>query len=92
MFTSKTIPKKFTLGAVNWTVEEVDSLVNAMGATFLAESKVQILKGLKQDVKEQTFYHELVHCILYALGKMQHDEEFVDSFAVMLHQYMKTHK
>lgn len=40
--------------------------------------------------KEQTFYHELVHAVLFTMGKANHDEEFVDAFGSYLHQFMKT--
>ena len=69
-------------------------LPNCFGATYLQESKVALLKALKKDVKEQTFCHELVHSILFAMGKpvSDHDELFVDAFATFLHQYLKTAK
>jgi hypothetical protein len=45
-----------------------------------------------QQMMEHAFYHELVHCILFALGKneLSEDESFVDTFAGLLHQAMKT--
>lgn len=42
--------------------------------------------------KEQVFFHELTHAVLEAMGKeeMNRDEEFVDGFAVLLHQALKS--
>lgn len=88
------IPKTFQLGAVNWEVKELPNIPNAYGATHQGEAVVAVLSTLKRDVKEQTFCHELVHSILFSMGKPvdQHDEVFVDGFATMLHQYMNTAK
>lgn len=49
-------------------------------------------KERSQDMVEQTFLHELVHCCLDHLGyeKLSDDEIFVDSFAKALHQAFKT--
>ena len=45
-----------------------------------------------QQIMEHAFFHELVHCILFSLGKneLSEDEAFVDTFAGLLHQAMKT--
>jgi len=39
---------------------------------------------------EQTFFHELVHAIMFAMGHTQQDEVFVDAFGQLLHQYERT--
>jgi hypothetical protein len=84
------IPKKFKLGAVTWTVEEVVYLPdNTMGLCNNLDSSIKVLKSLKQEVKEQTFCHELIHALLYSTGRTEHDEQLVDSLAVFLHQYLK---
>lgn len=83
------IPTSFVLGGTTWTVEAADQLLGALGASYPQEAKVRLLKSLPRQIKEQTFCHELVHCILYSMGKPndQHDEVFVDGFATFLHQY-----
>lgn len=88
------IPRSFQLGGIVWKVEQTTPLMGAMGASFLGQALVQIDKDLPQQVKQQTFYHELVHTILYAMGKINepHDEVFVDGFASFLHQFMQTAK
>jgi len=39
---------------------------------------------------EQTFFHELVHAILFGMGQINHDETFVDAFGSLMHQYERT--
>lgn len=87
------IPKSFILGAISWTVSKPDTLPGALGVTTYDHAKIEVLKGLSTQIQEQTFCHELVHAILYSMGKaMPHDEEFVDGFATFLHQFLKTAK
>lgn len=49
-------------------------------------------KILKKSLKEKTFFHELVHQILYSMGQEQlmYDEDFVDLFAERLYEYENT--
>lgn len=49
---------------------------------------------LSKTDKEKIYYHELVHMILDAIGsdKLKYNEEFVDNFAIKLHEYEKTKK
>jgi predicted SprT family Zn-dependent metalloprotease len=83
------IPKQFQLGGIVYDVVEEEHLPDAYGATYFDKSKVVLLETLQPQVKGQTFCHELVHCILYAMGKpTPHDEAFVDAFATFLHQYL----
>ncbi len=88
------IPKQFQLGAITWEVVQKDNLLGAYGATYSGKGVVEILSDLPKQIKEQTFCHELVHCILFAMGKpsTEHDEVFVDGFAVFLHQYFNSAK
>lgn len=87
------IPSKFTLGGIDWKVTEESVLPTALGATSQQQAHVALLAELPTQVKEQTYCHELVHCILYSMGKPEHDETFVDGFATFLHQYfVKYHK
>lgn len=45
---------------------------------------------MNEQLAQQTFFHELVHAILFTMGKPVHDEEFVDTFGAFLHQYDKS--
>lgn len=88
------IPKQYELGAITWKVVQSDHLLGAYGATYSGKGIVEVLFDLPKQIKEQTFCHELVHSILFAMGKPQteHDETFVDGFATFLHQYLNTAK
>lgn len=88
------IPKEFTLGGMTWKVVIRKRLKGKYGDCDLAKLQIQILDGLEQDVKEQTFLHELCHAIQFAMGIDQenHVEQYIDGFATYLHQFMKTAK
>lgn len=45
---------------------------------------------MNEQMTQQTFFHELVHAILFTMGKTNHDEEFTDAFGAFLHQYERT--
>jgi hypothetical protein len=45
---------------------------------------------MNEQLTSQTFFHELVHAVLFAMGRTTHDEEFTDTFGSFLHQYDKT--
>ncbi len=88
------IPNTFDLGGITWTVEELDVIPGAMGATSNADGKIVLLKSLPPEIKFQTFLHELNHAIMFSMGKTadQHDEQFVDAHANFFLQYLKTAK
>jgi len=88
------IPKTFKLGGVTWTVENTD--LAGAGSQGLCKSDKAIIQLEKTQTKAtvgQVFCHELVHAILFAMGKHvePHDEVFVDGFATFLHQYLEQH-
>ncbi len=80
------IPHEFKLGGLTWKVVWRKRLKGKYGMCLLEKQQIHILEGLPQELTEQTFCHELVHAILYAMGKDEHNEEFTDAFATMLHQ------
>lgn len=84
------IPKQFQLGGIVWKVEEQQSVPGAYGACHNGEAKIVLLSSMPKQVKQQTYCHELVHAILFSMGKPadQHDEVFVDAFGTFLHQYL----
>jgi hypothetical protein len=88
------IPSEFSLGGLTWTVKRMKRLKGRYGDCNLAKTTIQILDTIPEELKEQTFCHELVHAILVAMGKPtdEHNEEFTDAFAMFLHQYLKTAK
>lgn len=88
------VPKSFELGGLRWRVEELEVIPGAMGACSNQEAKIVLLKSLAPEVKMQTFLHELVHAVLFSMGKSadQHDEQFTDAFATFYLQFLKTVK
>lgn len=82
------IPRSFTLGGVTWNVSQLP-LCGTLGQCHMPNATIQLEKALQKEVKEQTFCHELVHAIMFTMGMRDHDERFVDGFAVFLHQYLK---
>ena len=96
------IPTKFTLGAVEWSIKldnkRLDDL-RAYGYCEYDRSLITIQSEVDKEKRsqtaiEQTMYHEVVHSILDTLGKndLSKDEEFVQSFSLLLHQFEKTKK
>ncbi len=81
------IPKEFTLGAIKWSVAEVDLLAVSgnLGVCASQKPRIYIEQSLETSVKNQTFCHELVHSIMFSMGQTDHDEKFVDGFATFLH-------
>lgn len=88
------IPSSFELGGFTWTVVRVKRLKGKYGDCDISKCKIRILDTLPEQVKEQTFCHELQHAMEMAMGKHSddHDEEDIDKRAVFLHQYLKTAK
>ena len=86
------IPKKFQLmgatyevklvGAKNWPDDEAVGLCN-----FLNQ-QIMVLDTVSESQQQQTFCHELVHCILDKMGEndLNDNEKFVDLFGSLLHQ------
>jgi len=89
--------KKFTLGAKEYTIDYPDYIEGDLGK---AESYLNNLKvatkhngiDIPESSIEQSMYHELVHAILDEIGELDlsKSETFVQSFALLLHQFDKT--
>ena len=98
----KDFPKKFTLGAVEWTVSFDNDRMKDMTTYGLcdhhkSEITLQDTDGKDKRTElsiEQTLYHELIHAILDTLREyeLSKNEEFVQKFSVLLHQFEKTKK
>jgi len=88
------IPKSFKLFNTTWTVKQLHKVDNlgSYGLCDYGTATISLRRNLKQDIKEATFHHELVHAILDTLNyhKLSSDEKFVDTFGQALHQAIKT--
>lgn len=83
--------KRFELGGCVWKVKEVD-ILDAYGLCDPSTHTLYIKSGQTEQSAMWTFFHELVHAILFSIGEDTHDEKFVDAFALMLMQFNKTAK
>ena len=88
------IPKTFQLAGIKWKVQDNPHLIN-MGECHSQRGLIYLKPdpNYSEAVREQSYYHELVHAILFTMGDAgPHDEKFVDGFAALLHQYVNTVK
>jgi hypothetical protein len=83
------IPTSFYLVGCQWTVKYVEDL-SEYGKCDCATQVIYLRTGMNKNFTEQTFFHELVHAIMFAMGHTNHDEVFVDAFGALLHQYERT--
>jgi len=83
------IPMSFYLVGCQWNVKYVEDL-SEYGKCDCATQIIYLRTGMNKNFTEQTFFHELVHAIMFAMGHTQHDEVFVDAFGALLHQYERT--
>ena len=87
--TKPDVPTSFYLVGCQWNVKFVDDL-SEYGKCGCATQMIYIRSGMNKNYTEQTFFHELVHAIMFSMGHSQHDEVFIDAFGQLLHQYEKT--
>lgn len=66
--------------------------ITDLGHCDVMNYKILIKRGMTPQATEVTFYHELVHAVLFTMGKTDHSEEFVENFGGLLHQFNKTVK
>ena len=97
-----TIPYRIRVGEKLYSIDVVESMrrKNTMGRTYYDMERIEIAKQSNttgrrytQEEIDDTFWHELVHAILY---EMQHrlydDEQFVTEFAGHLAKAIKSAK
>lgn len=82
------IPKEFMLGGVKWRVNVRRMENDLLGTCDSKTAIIEIEENLSPQMAELTFCHELVHAIMFSMGMQDHDEKFVEGFAVFLHQYL----
>lgn len=96
------IPKSFDCLGHSVSVEVLDQSLfgDVVGQTNLVGyydhdlKTIYVLSGQSESAMEQTFLHELMHCILEHGGHPDEsaDETFVDLTAELLYQFLKTQK
>lgn len=83
------VATSFSLAGSNWSVVYLPHM-EELGKCDPEKQIIFIRMDMNKQTTEQTFYHELVHAIMFTMGKLNHDEEFVDTFGAFLHQYQTT--
>ncbi len=84
-----TLPSSFTLAGFTWLVVMREDL-SEYGRCDSSTQIIYIRAGMNEQMTQQTFFHELVHAIMFTMGHTTHDEVFTDAFGAFLHQYEKT--
>jgi hypothetical protein len=79
----------FSLAGCNWKVVRTEGLTE-QGLCDSEQHTIRIRAGMSEQNSQATFYHELVHAILFTMGKNGHDEEFVNTFGEFLYQFQRT--
>lgn len=89
------IPTSFRLGGRRWSVNLaplVDHDDRVLGVTDVDQATITLKTGLKQELLQHTFYHELEHAIRATLGIPDEDDEHgeVDARGGILLQYLSS--
>ena len=93
------IPTKFSVGGLGYRVEETESLRYGEEYGHWDGTRCLILlahraggEELSEERKAQTFFHELTHAVLDAIGEdeLNGNEQFTDAFSNVLYQALKT--
>jgi len=89
------IPTSFQLAGRTWVVEQhelIDGNPDLYGDCDGSECVIRLKTGVRPEVLQHTFYHELTHAICFSLGweDMNEDEGKVDALANVMLQFLKT--
>lgn len=93
------LPKKLSVGALDYNVELVDSLRygEEYGHWDGTTCTIKIAKTaggepLSDKRMEQTFFHELIHAVLDSIGEdeLNENERFIDAFSNVFYQALNT--
>lgn len=100
---ARLFPTNFNIGGVEYKVLEpemcekvsnfgnscnIDGIINI--ARKVVEATDRKVTDVSEDIRNETFFHELVHVIINAsLGYNDFDENQVQQTAVLLHQFIK---
>lgn len=95
---TEVIPKSFSLMGLTYTVSLVKEKDwaddESVGFCNFEQQLISVFAGVSDAEKQQTFCHELVHCILNRMGEhdLNDNEKFVEVFGSLLHQVWTTIK
>lgn len=86
------IPPKIRIGNYDYDVELVEDLsLNCLGRGALLKQKIKLNSEMSQELREETFFHEIIHQILGQKSFSQEDknETLIDCLAAGLYQVLK---
>jgi hypothetical protein len=90
------IPKQFQVMGHTITVKRIPKSRWKGGKNCVcyfdpAAMTIAVCSSMAASAQEQTFWHEVTHCILFALNSPKYeDEEFVDQVGGLLHQIISS--
>lgn len=93
------IPEQFSILNRDFVVEYIDADVleemlgvKVYGCVNIEEAAILLAPHPNRDHLEHTYFHELAHCLVKAIGRddLNEDEPFIDALGGALHQYEKT--
>lgn len=90
------IPKTFAVMGHTITVKRIPASrwkagKNCVGYFDPATLTIAVCSGIAPTAQEQTFWHEVTHCLLFALNSPHYEnEEFVDQVGGLLHQIVSS--
>jgi len=91
--------KSFQLGAKKYKVVKAKHDTTNLGLCYSALGMIKVQeiydgKEIPEDCQEQALYHEVVHAILNDIGRvdLSDNENLVQSFGTLMHQFVKTMK
>lgn len=62
------IPSTLRILGKEWTIEQVDEIHAAFGLCHKSKLKIQIEKGLKEDLQLDILIHEVMHAIDWSMN------------------------
>lgn len=88
------IPTKLNLAGITYRVEWQKGLtldgIPCYGHCSPDEHVIRLETGMREPRRTQIFLHELTHAVLWTIGhELYNDEQFVNSFANLLHQALE---
>jgi predicted SprT family Zn-dependent metalloprotease len=95
------IPKRISVGKKTYEITRPQTVQDpaAHGRTYFEENRIEIARfdnqgnTFEQEEIDDTFWHELTHCILYDMGHdLCDNERFVIAFANRLSQAVNSAK
>lgn len=87
------IPNKVKIGGIVYDIEQTEHRSEGenilLGEISYSTGKIYLNETIRHDILAQTFFHEVVHGCLYAMGsKLNDNEKFVEGISQQLYQVM----